>query len=78
MMKADVAVQLRSGETSSAEFDAGEPESDLALQARKVEAKFDALVQPVLGGERAARLKSRILGIEGEASIAGLLAASHP
>ena len=76
MMKAAVEVETNSGVTQSASHDAGEPESDLRLQARKVEAKFDALVQPLLGADRAARLRSRILAIESEARISALLAAT--
>jgi 2-methylcitrate dehydratase PrpD len=77
MMKAAVEVETTSGVTQSATHDAGEPESDFKLQARKVEAKFDALVQPLLGEDRAARLRSRILAIESEAQVAPLLAATR-
>lgn len=77
MMKAAIEVETNSGVKRAAMHDAGEPESDFLLQARKVEAKFDALVQPLLGADGAARLRSRILALESEAQASGLLAATR-
>ena len=76
MMKAAVEVETNAGVTRSATHDAGEPESDFDVQARKVEGKFDALVQPLLGVDRAAQLCSRILAIESEPRVSALLAAT--
>jgi 2-methylcitrate dehydratase PrpD len=39
------------GGTRTADYDSGVPASDLADQERKLRAKFDALVEPVLGAD---------------------------
>lgn len=63
MMESVMEVETAGGERLVVRYDAGRPETDRDVQARRVEAKFDALVEPVLGIEGVARLKERILGL---------------
>ncbi|MEO5693473.1 MAG: MmgE/PrpD family protein [Usitatibacter sp.] len=64
MMKSTVEVETASGAKYSVTHDAGQPEADLAAQARRVAAKFTALVEPVIGAGRAEALKQRILALD--------------
>jgi 2-methylcitrate dehydratase PrpD len=54
----EAAVSLRDGSRFTAQHDSGVPATDVAEQGRRLEAKFVALVGPVLGADRAARLIS--------------------
>lgn len=53
-------VTMDDGTVLRSAFDAGLPASDLAAQQRLLEAKFDALVLPILGAARTGELKSFI------------------
>jgi 2-methylcitrate dehydratase PrpD len=57
----------------TAGFDAGLPERDLDAQWRRLEAKFHALADPVLGTAGAAALKSRIRALDEVGSAAELV-----
>lgn len=74
--KAEVSVQLASGETVHAIHDVAVPASDLDDQEAKLSAKFDTLTTSLLGTDRAAALKAAAL--TGDASVKGLLEASQP
>jgi 2-methylcitrate dehydratase PrpD len=52
------------GERRSATHDSGVPASDLGQQSRKLAAKFNGLVEPILGAERTARLSSSLMNLE--------------
>ena len=53
---AEVVVKLRDGRELSETTDVGIPMTDLDAQWAKLESKFRALVSPILGEERTARL----------------------
>jgi 2-methylcitrate dehydratase PrpD len=55
--KAEMTVETSGGERFSAWHDAGVADADLGRQGRKLERKFDALVEPLLG-ERSAQLRT--------------------
>jgi hypothetical protein len=59
-----------------ARHDAGIPLTDLELQERRLAAKFEALVQPVLGSQRAARLRELVLHLDELEDTAALLRAA--
>jgi 2-methylcitrate dehydratase PrpD len=52
----EIALSLRDGSHFTAQHDAGVPASDVVHQGQRLEAKFAALVDPVLGAGKAARL----------------------
>jgi 2-methylcitrate dehydratase PrpD len=56
--------EMADGTTHRIEFDATKPANDLALQRQRLSAKFDTLVQPVLGAERSCRLRDTILRLD--------------
>jgi 2-methylcitrate dehydratase PrpD len=58
-----VVVTLRSGERREAEADVTVPATDYAAQGRRLRAKFDSLVTPLLGG-RAGALRDAIEAFE--------------
>ena len=72
MMECRVEVRTRDGKTYSAQADAGVPEVDRAVQARRVEAKFDTLVGPAIGDEQSARLKAMVLALDQEPDLHGI------
>jgi 2-methylcitrate dehydratase PrpD len=57
-MQTEVILELADGRRVVAMEDTGIPATDVAGQARRVTAKFERLVPPVLGAERSARLMS--------------------
>jgi 2-methylcitrate dehydratase PrpD len=61
-----------------AEADTGTPADDLAAQRRRLRSKFDALVTPVLGAHRTARLAQAALAIDDSPAAAALLALTRP
>jgi 2-methylcitrate dehydratase PrpD len=52
----EIELSLRDGSKITAQHDAGLPATDVAHQGRRLEAKFAALVDPVLGTDKTARL----------------------
>jgi 2-methylcitrate dehydratase PrpD len=69
----EVAVSLRDGSRFSASHDAGVPAVDVADQGRRLEAKFAALVDPVLGADTAGRLIAEIGRLDALADVRGML-----
>ena len=69
----EIQLLLRDGSRFSAQHDAGIPASDVAHQGRRLEAKFAALVDPVLGTDKTARLIADIGRFEALADVRGIL-----
>ena len=69
----EIQLLLRDGSRFSAQHDAGIPASDVAHQGRRLEAKFAALVDPVLGTDKTARLIADISRFEALADVRGIL-----
>jgi 2-methylcitrate dehydratase PrpD len=70
----EISLKLRDGRSVSAEHDAGVPASDAVKQGERLEAKFIALVDPVLGAEAAGTLLSAIRHIDTQPNIHGIMA----
>ncbi len=70
----EITLQLRDGSTVSAQHDAGKPASDAVEQGRRLEAKFAALADPVLGTDKAANLIVEIARLEALPDVRGLMA----
>ncbi len=64
MMESIMEVETIEGERVTTRYDAGCPETDRQAQARRVEAKFQSLVEPVLGAAGTVRLKDSILELD--------------
>jgi len=58
---AEVIVETRDGAVFTNVFDVGVPAADADVQERKLSAKFEALVVPILGDAKAETLKNMIL-----------------
>ena len=69
---AEIEVTLDDGRRVSARYDAGIPATDIAEQGERLAAKFDALVEPVLGGPRSRELRQMAAGLDGLADIGDL------
>jgi 2-methylcitrate dehydratase PrpD len=69
---AEIEVELTDGRKATAKFDAGIPNTDIADQGRRLDAKFDALATPVVGAARARELREAIAGLDHLADV-GLL-----
>jgi 2-methylcitrate dehydratase PrpD len=70
----EITLRLRDGSTVSAQHDAGKPASDAVEQGRRLEAKFAALADPVLGTDKAAKLLVEIGRLEALSDVRGLTA----
>jgi 2-methylcitrate dehydratase PrpD len=66
---AELEVELSDGARLSARHDSGVPAADIAEQARRLAAKFDSLVVPVLGDARARELREAIGQLDNLADI---------
>ena len=73
-MQAEVVVETNDGRELRATHDAGLPGTDYAAQARRLAAKFERLVEPVLGGERCGKLLRLLERVE-QTPVADLMAA---
>jgi 2-methylcitrate dehydratase PrpD len=71
--KAGVTIGLSGGRQATVTYDAGVADIDLARQGAKLERKFLALVEPVLGG-RSSALLAAIASFGGANSLSGLMA----
>ena len=69
---AELEIELGGGNRLTARHDAGIPAADIADQGRRLAAKFDALVEPVLGAPRARELSETIAGLDRLADVAEL------
>jgi 2-methylcitrate dehydratase PrpD len=70
----EVAVALRDGSRFTAQHDAGVPAADVAQQGARLEAKFVALVDPVLGADTAGRLIAEVGRLDSSRDVRGLMA----
>ena len=68
----ELELELADGRRPTARHDAGIPASDIAGQGRRLAAKFDALVEPVLGSSRTRELRETIAGLDNLADIGAL------
>jgi len=66
---AEIEVELADGSRVRARRDSGIPAADIAEQGRRLAAKFDSLVEPVLGAARARELRETVAGLDGIADI---------
>lgn len=62
---AEIDVVLTDGQVLHAAHDAGVPSADVDAQGVRLAEKFDALVVPVLGADRAAALRHAVEGLDG-------------
>ena len=69
----EIEVRLHNGERFSAQHDSGIPAIDLRHQGERLEAKFAALVDPILGTDKTARLITPIARLDDQPTISGLL-----
>jgi len=68
----ELEIELTDGRRFTARHDAGIPAADIADQGRRLAAKFDALVEPVLGAPRARELRETIAGLDRLADVGNL------
>jgi hypothetical protein len=69
---AELELELADGRRITARRDAGIPAADIAAQGLRLAAKFDALVEPVLGAPRARELCETIAGLDSLTDIGSL------
>ena len=72
--KAEVTVETIDGVIHSADHDAGVPDSDLVRQQGKLENKFVALVEPILGGDETQQLLKQLISLDEVASLDEIMA----
>ena len=74
----ELEIKLADGKRLTARHDAGIPAADIFDQGRRLAAKFDALVEPLLGAPRTRELRETIAGLDRLSNITSLaeLAAS--
>ena len=70
----EIDLLLTDGTRLTARHDSGIPATDTADQGRRLEAKFVALVEPILGGAKTQTLIKQIGGLERLADVRGLMA----
>lgn len=70
---AELQLTLTDGTVLHARHDSGVPASDVAAQGRRIEAKFAALAEPVIGA-RAGKLASMVARLDTQPSIAPMMA----
>ena len=68
----ELELELTDGRRPMARHDAGIPAGDIADQGRRLAAKFDSLVEPVLGPSRTRELRETIAGLDSLADIGTL------
>lgn len=73
-MQAEVVIETKDGRVLRQTHDAGVPGKDVALQGRRLAAKFERMAEPVLGRERCGKLL-RVLERLDETPVADLMAA---
>ena len=69
---AELELELADGRGETARHDAGIPAANIDEQGERLRAKFDALVEPVLGGPRTRELREMIFGLYELADSGGL------
>jgi len=68
----ELELELVDGRRLSARHDAGIPASDIAEQGERLAAKFDALVEPVLGRARSRELRAMVAALDDLTEVGGL------
>jgi 2-methylcitrate dehydratase PrpD len=68
----ELELELADGRHIRARHDAGVPADDIAEQGGRLAAKFDSLVEPVVGASRTRELRETIAGLDRLADIANL------
>jgi 2-methylcitrate dehydratase PrpD len=68
----ELEITLADGRRVSARHDAGIPAGDIGEQGRRLAAKFDALVEPVVGAPRTRELREMIASLDSLADIGAL------
>src|SRR5271168_46012 len=68
----ELEIELTNGRRLTARHDAGIPAADIADQGRRLAAKFDALVEPLLGAPRTRELRETIARLDHLADVASL------
>lgn len=71
---AEIDIQLTDGSMVTARHDAGIPAGDVAEQGRRLEEKFTALADPVLGANRAGRVLGAVAGLDHAPDVKELMA----
>ena len=69
---AEIEVTLADGKRVAARHDAGIPAADIAEQGERLAAKFDVLVEPVLGAPRTRELRKMVSELDGLSEIGSL------
>jgi 2-methylcitrate dehydratase PrpD len=69
---AELEVRTADGRRLATRYDSGIPAADIGDQGRRLAAKFDALVEPVLGAARVRELREMIAGLDEVAEIGSL------
>src|SRR5713226_4557660 len=68
----ELEIELDGGRRVTARHDAGIPAADITEQGERLAAKFDALVEPMIGASRTRELRAIISGLDGVADIGDL------
>jgi 2-methylcitrate dehydratase PrpD len=68
----ELEVELADGRRVTARHDAGIPAANISEQGERLAAKFDSLVEPVLGIPRTRELRAMIFALDGLTDIGGL------
>jgi 2-methylcitrate dehydratase PrpD len=71
--KAALTLELTDGRRLEAQHDSGVPASDVADQGRRLEAKFVALAEPILGARKASALMEDIGSLETLSDVRGMM-----
>jgi hypothetical protein len=69
---AELELELADGKRVTARHDAGIPAADIDEQGLRLAAKFEALVEPVLGAPRTRELRETIAGLDSFSDISSL------
>jgi 2-methylcitrate dehydratase PrpD len=69
----EIELRLTDGARLTAQHDSGVPATDVVQQGKRLEAKFAALVDPVLGTDKAARLIADVGRLETLADVRGMM-----
>ncbi|MDO8277115.1 MAG: MmgE/PrpD family protein [Burkholderiaceae bacterium] len=75
---AEVELRLHDGRRLSASHDSGLPATDIAGQGKRLEAKFHALVAPILGPERSRKLAHCISDLQALPDVGELMRLATP